>query len=51
MSAPPASTERESILITIALFPFRAIERARGWRRLALLAVYSVMALVIGAFL
>jgi hypothetical protein len=51
MTAPAASTQRESILITIALAPFRAIERARGWRRLALLAVYTLIAVVIGAFL
>ncbi len=51
MTAPPASTQRESILITIALSPFRAIERTRGWRRLALLAIYALIAVVIGAFL
>ncbi len=51
MTAPPASTERESIPIRIALSPLRAIERARGWRRFALLAVYAVIAVVVGAFL
>ena len=51
MSQPAATREREPILIRIALSPLRAIERARGWRRFVLVAVYAIIALVIGAIL
>ncbi len=51
MTASTASAERESIFIRIVLSPFRAIERARGWRRLVLLAFYALVAVVVGAFL
>jgi hypothetical protein len=43
--------QRESVLVTVALAPLRAIERTRGWRRLGLLILYGILALVIGALL
>src|ERR1700678_580214 len=51
MVTDPRTMQREPVLVTIALAPLRAIERTRGWRRLGLLALYSVIALVVGAFL
>ena len=51
MSAEPATRPRESIFAIILLFPLRAIERARGWRRLGLLLVYVMIALPIAALL
>jgi hypothetical protein len=42
---------RESPIGLILLFPFRAVERARGWRRIGLLAAYGVIALMICAML
>jgi hypothetical protein len=35
---------RKSVLAAVLLFPFRAVERARGWRRLGLLVVYVLAA-------
>ncbi|HZW33025.1 MAG TPA: hypothetical protein VFF52_20080 [Isosphaeraceae bacterium] len=43
MSPEPAPARRESTFVTVLLFPFRAIEQARGWRRLGLLALYVVI--------
>ena len=40
-----------SAFAAILLFPLRAIERARGWRRLALLLLYVLIALPILALL
>jgi hypothetical protein len=51
MSTDVAPTRREPVLATIVLFPFRAVERTRGWRRLALLALYGLTALGIWALL
>lgn len=51
MSVEPAPSARESALVTILLAPFRAVEQARGWRRLGLLAVYGMVVLAIGGFL
>ena len=51
MTSEPASMQRESLLVKIALSPFRAIERARGWRRLGLLVLYAAIAVVIGGLL
>jgi hypothetical protein len=42
---------RESVLISVALSPFRAIERTRGWRRLGLVAVYATIAVITWAIL
>ena len=47
MTSEPSRMRRESILLTIALSPLRAIERTRGWRRLGLLLVYAMIAVVI----
>ena len=47
MSTEPATRPRESPSHVILLFPLRAIERARGWRRLGLLLVYVMIALPI----
>ncbi len=51
MSVEPAPSARESALVTILLAPFRAVEQARGWRRVGLLAVYGMVVLAIGGFL
>ena len=51
MSTDRVRTQRPSVWVTVALAPLRAIERTRGWRRLGLLVLYGVVALVIGAFL
>jgi hypothetical protein len=51
MSTEPATRLRESIFTAILLFPLRAVERARGWRRLGLLLVYVMIALPILALL
>jgi len=51
MSAEPASMQREPVLVTIALSPFRAIERTRGWRRVGLVVLYGLIALVSWALL
>ena len=51
MSATPVHSQREPVLVRIALAPLRAIEQTRGWRRLGLLFVYGVLGLAIGAFL
>ena len=45
MSTGPPPTRRESALVASVLFPLRAIERARGWRRVILLVVYGFIAL------
>ena len=42
---------RESAIASVVLFPLRTIERARGWRRLGLVALYGVIAVVAGALL
>ena len=36
-------------MVTIGLAPLRAIERARGWRRIGLVVVYALIALAIAA--
>jgi hypothetical protein len=51
MSTETALTRRESLFATVLLFPLRAVERARGWRRLGLLLVYVMIALPILAML
>src|ERR1017187_101873 len=51
MSTEPAPTRRKSALAAALLFPFRAVERAGGWRRLGLLVVYVLIALPILALL
>ena len=51
MSTRLPSIQRESLLVTIALSPFRAIERTRGWRRLGLIALYGIIVVVAGALL
>ena len=51
MTSEPASMQRGSVLVKIALSPFWAIERARGWRRLGLLVLYAAIAVVIGGLL
>jgi hypothetical protein len=40
-----------STFVTVLLFPFRAIERARGWGRVGLLVLYVVIGLPILALL
>ena len=45
MSTGPPPTRRESLLATIVLWPLRAVERSRGWRRLVLLVLYGLIAL------
>jgi hypothetical protein len=49
MSTKPAPKQRESVLTKIVLWPLRAIERTRGWRRLGLLVLYGMIALAIWA--
>ena len=51
MTTKPASLKQQPVLVTIALSPFRAIERTRGWRRPLLLAFYTLIAAVLAAFL
>jgi len=51
MNTELAPTHRESALAAILLFPFRAVERTRGWRRLGLLVLYGLTALGIWAIL
>jgi hypothetical protein len=51
MSTQSASTRRPSVFAAVLLFPFRAVERTRGWRRLGLLALYVAIALPILALL
>ena len=51
MSTGGGGTQRPSVWVTVALAPLLAIERTRGWRRLGLLVLYGIAALVIGAFL
>jgi len=38
---------RESVLTAVLVYPLRAVERTRGWRRLGLLALYAVIALLV----
>jgi hypothetical protein len=51
MSTRPSPTRPESALTAVLLIPLRAVERARGWRRLGLLALYGLIALLVGALL
>ena len=51
MSTESAAPHRESAFTSIALFPLRALERARGWRRLGLLLLYALIALPILAMM
>jgi hypothetical protein len=51
MSTEPSPTRRVSAFTVILLSPLRAIERARGWRRLGLLALYGLMVLLCWALL
>jgi hypothetical protein len=51
MTTEPVLTRRESVFTAVLLFPLRALERAHGWRRLALLIVYGLIALPILAVL
>ncbi|MGO9920805.1 MAG: hypothetical protein ACLQIB_39710 [Isosphaeraceae bacterium] len=46
MNTQPGATQRESAWVAIVLSPLRAVERMRGWRRLALVALYGIIALV-----
>jgi hypothetical protein len=45
MSTEPVPPRGKWTFATILLFPLRAIERARGWRRLGLLLLYLMIAL------
>lgn len=47
MNTELAPAHREAVLAAILLFAFRAIERTRGRRRLALLLLYGLIALAI----
>ncbi len=47
MSTEPVPSRGDGAFAAILLFPLRAIERARGWRRLALLLLYVMIALPI----
>jgi hypothetical protein len=51
MNTELAPAHQGSMLAAILLFPFRIVERARGWRRLALLLLYGLIALAIWAIL
>ena len=51
MSLKPVIVRAGSTFEAILLAPLRAIELARGWRRVALLALYGMLALGITAFL
>ncbi len=51
MQPEPSSTRRPSVVLAIVLAPFRAIELARGWRRVGLLALYGLIAVVVWALL
>ncbi len=51
MSLKPVIRQAESALESILLAPIRVIECARGWRRLALLALYGLIVLAISASL
>ena len=51
MRAESTTRAKESIFAAVLLFPLRAVERTRGWRRLALILVYIVIALPIAALL
>jgi hypothetical protein len=50
-STEPARTRWGWAFAAVLLFPFRAIERARGWRRLGLLVLYVLISLPIIALL
>ncbi len=47
MNSERVPTHDEGAVATILLFPVRAIERARGWRRVGLLLLYVMIALPI----
>ena len=47
MSMATAPTPREPALLSILLAPLRAVERARDWRRLALLVSYALIGSVV----
>jgi hypothetical protein len=47
MSTEPVPPRGKGTVVAILLFPLRAIERARGWRRLGLLLLYLMIALPI----
>ena len=51
MSTEPVPPRGEGAVAAILLFPLRAIERARGWRRLGLLFLYVMIALPILALI
>ena len=51
MNTELAPTHRDSALAVILLFPFRAVERTQGWRRIALLVLYGLIAVGIWGFL
>jgi hypothetical protein len=46
MSMATVPTPREPAFLSILLSPLRAVERARGWRRITLLTLYGMMALM-----
>jgi hypothetical protein len=47
MSTEPVPRRGEGGVAAILLFPLRAIERSRGWRRLGLLLLYAMIALAV----
>ena len=47
MSTEPVAPRGKGAIAAILLFPLRAVERARGWQRLALLLLYVMIALPI----
>ena len=51
MTSEPVLTRRASVMAAVLLFPLRALQRARGWRRLGLLIVYGLIALPVLAVL
>jgi hypothetical protein len=51
MSKQPVPRREKESIAAILLLPLRAIERARGWRRVALLLLYVMITLPIAALL
>jgi hypothetical protein len=51
MNTEPVRRPGASVIVAVLLSPLRAVERARGWRRLGLLMVYTIIALPLCAVL
>jgi hypothetical protein len=51
MNTEPRRPRGESAVVAILLFPLRAVERSRGWRRVGLLLLYVLIALPILALI